>query len=481
MLPARNASPLSIFQQNHIWGGTTDIIPAPQAHNALLAAHNQARTAALVANRHSTAGDVVPDQTTVNIPLHGQIAQQIHADQSRAIQQHRNWGSRATAATSSSPNIRLDTLRTTSSSRSFTSDTPLTRPVETFDSANAPDTPSVWSNEIAGPSQSQVQHIPIHVARSLQLDQLLQGFSNQLGPPQPSAALSSSPLTSHRGSSTGAEHLPSSPASPCLSPGESSLANTTSLDESQLHLHTLLLQTQGYPQDMSENASREVSVNDTTSTPPTDATHEQDLEMMMDSFNSTDTEATSSSALAGSDHDLAAMQTWHKISNGITEIRTDPSPPTAIVYEDHRLRDQQPNVGSRPLNANTPSVPHSSTTPVQGLNRTQIPCEETNTEADSAVAIHHHDLRLKDSRQADSPIVADVSSDSTSSSTSADQDHSVRQQTPSEIGAEESEIEVRYDPHDEFTTALLPLSANVPCMICQGTKNHDPYCMVAGE
>ncbi|KAF2446271.1 hypothetical protein P171DRAFT_483629 [Karstenula rhodostoma CBS 690.94] len=47
------------------------------------------------------------------------------------------------------------------------------------------------------------------------------------------------------------------------------------------------------------------------------------------------------------------------------------------------------------------------------------------------------------------------------------------------ISTEAPELGARYDPDDEFNTALMPLSENVPCMICEGTQDHQPGCMAA--
>ncbi|KAL5408270.1 hypothetical protein PMIN03_006633 [Paraphaeosphaeria minitans] len=55
------------------------------------------------------------------------------------------------------------------------------------------------------------------------------------------------------------------------------------------------------------------------------------------------------------------------------------------------------------------------------------------------------------------------------------------QSTLPEISVEVTEIGARYNPRDEFSTALMSLSQNVPCMICEGTQEHQPDCMAAGE
>ncbi|KAL5417507.1 hypothetical protein PMIN04_007712 [Paraphaeosphaeria minitans] len=53
------------------------------------------------------------------------------------------------------------------------------------------------------------------------------------------------------------------------------------------------------------------------------------------------------------------------------------------------------------------------------------------------------------------------------------------QSTLPEISVEVTEIGARYNPRDEFSTALMSLSQNVPCMICEGTQEHQPDCMAA--
>ncbi|KAK7190221.1 hypothetical protein DPSP01_006753 [Paraphaeosphaeria sporulosa] len=47
------------------------------------------------------------------------------------------------------------------------------------------------------------------------------------------------------------------------------------------------------------------------------------------------------------------------------------------------------------------------------------------------------------------------------------------------IPTEVPDIGARYDPNDEFNAALMPLSENVPCMICGGKQEHQPDCMAA--
>lgn len=50
-----------------------------------------------------------------------------------------------------------------------------------------------------------------------------------------------------------------------------------------------------------------------------------------------------------------------------------------------------------------------------------------------------------------------------------------------DIPIEVIEIGARYDSDDEFSTTMMPLSEAVPCMICEGTKEHQPDCMAAGK
>ncbi|OAG05535.1 uncharacterized protein CC84DRAFT_1258960 [Paraphaeosphaeria sporulosa] len=47
------------------------------------------------------------------------------------------------------------------------------------------------------------------------------------------------------------------------------------------------------------------------------------------------------------------------------------------------------------------------------------------------------------------------------------------------IPTEVPDIGARYDPNDEFNAALMPLSENVPCMICGGKQEHQSDCMAA--
>lgn len=49
------------------------------------------------------------------------------------------------------------------------------------------------------------------------------------------------------------------------------------------------------------------------------------------------------------------------------------------------------------------------------------------------------------------------------------------------IPAKINHTEPRFVNDEEFGTALLPLSKYVPCMFCNGTKEHSPDCMVSGE
>jgi hypothetical protein len=518
MMPARDASALSIFQQDRTWRGGLNIISTRQARDKSLAAQNQARTAALVTSGHSTAGDAVPQQTTVNTPLHGQIVRQAHADQSLTIQRHGDRESRATAATSSSPTIIPNTRHTMSSHRLSTLDAVQTRAVETLDPAE-----DSRSNQITDPSQGHVQQGPspsstlgraVHVTRSTQFYQPVQGTPNQPGPPQASVAQYPSPLRreSYRGPQIGAEHFLAGLAPPRSFSGTSAPATTPSLNNSHLLSHSPQLKFRDCPRDVPEHASGKLGFDDTTSTLSTGVPSKQYLDLILNPFDGTETEAASASALVGSDHEPATMQTSHKISNSLAKILTDPNLPTTISNENHGHHDQRQNVGSQPLLTNTPAVSHSITATGQGLGRMLIPREETNTGADSAVATNRYDLAATQPWQAGSTIRANVSSNSFPSSTITHQDHSVRGQqqnyqqqensqeqrdvdprlgsatsTPSEIRAHEPEptaepeIGARYNPHNEFTTAVLPLSANVPCMICKGTKEHDSSCMVAGE
>ncbi|KAJ4353974.1 uncharacterized protein N0V89_005706 [Didymosphaeria variabile] len=193
------------------------------------------------------------------------------------------------------------------------------------------------------------------------------------------------------------------------------------------------------------------NVADTPTEPNHDVTAGQNLELILDSYDGMNTGVDT--AVASSDHDLAAMRLFDKISNSFTETLAKPTPPNTATNEGHSLHDQRQDVESQSLNRSTPSVlqrgtaarRNSSTLSETLVGESEIPSEEPEIPLEE-LEIPPEEPEIEPDIEPDIPLE--------------------ESEIPAEelnIPPEELGIGAHLEPNDEFNTALVPLSEAVPC------------------
>lgn len=602
LLPARTASVPSLHQRNNARGGRK--FPS-------LVAQNQSRTASHVANAQTTAAHAAAQLELLNGSPHKQKAGSSLEGQPQVINKHgRLPGGSVAGFTLSAPNFITDARRNPSLSPLFIPNTPCAaasapvfvpntqqaQPAEACAPVVFPGTPNLCSHETAGRSQtrqrpSEISYLGVatNSARSTHSNQRFQRVSNQLAPAQASAASHQSSYASRPGSPLGAPRHTNNPPLSFSLRAMSSPTNSATLRKTQSSPYTPRTQDQDGLGDVSRTGApgavhsetnigqdksappavvideaprdqepgpclKSTNVHDATLLPPTEARSRQELEITLDAYNGTDSEAAPD--LLATDQGKVAMQPFGEIPKTVAVAETPKglNPPSTTTSGDYSLKNQQ-HAGIRPLARGSTTVLHDAILARHGLALLPSRREDINTEVDSATAIDHPVRVTVDSQKATSTGLEKHEAPSLTTSVTVPlqspsvggQQHDNQQQgkgkepvsavnprlicakckrirqgsgdwivhcsgckdawycssscqraawkshfmvckkteqprsTLPDIPTEVPEIGARNDPHDEFNTALMPLSEDLPCMICEGTQEHQPDCMDTGE